>query len=73
MSTYECQVHKIYHDVPKRSTFREDFYDLLLKIPMGLSMKLYKEVNVSCDCPMNYAAFDSILKEVQVSETIKDS
>lgn len=73
MSSYECSVHKILYEIPNRETFREDFYDLLLKIPMHLSMKLYKDVNVSCDCPSNYAAFDSIMKEARLSGTLKDS
>jgi hypothetical protein len=73
MSTYDCQIHKIQYESPKRNTFREEFYDLLLKVPMNLSMKLYKDVNVSCDCPSNYAAFDSILKDARLSGTIKDS
>jgi hypothetical protein len=73
MSSYECTVHKISYETPKRETFREEFYDLLLKIPMHLSMKLYKDVNVSCDCPSNYAAFDSIMKEARLSGTLKDS
>jgi hypothetical protein len=73
MDTYECKVHKLQYESKKRDTFREEFYDLLLKIPMYLSMKLYKDVNVSCDCPTNYVAFDSILNEARLSGTLKDS
>jgi hypothetical protein len=73
MSTYDCDVHKIIHEGSKRENFREEFYDLLLKVTMHLSMKLYKEVNVSCDCPANYNAFDSIMEEARSSGTLKDS
>ena len=73
MDTYECQIHKLQFETKKRNTFREEFYDILLRIPMNYSMKLYKEVNVACDCPSNYNAFDSIVEEVRLSGTLKDS
>lgn len=73
MSTYECVVHKIIYDGSKRKNFREEFYDLLLRLPMHLSMKLYKDVNVTCDCPSNYTAFESIQTEATLSGTLKDS
>lgn len=64
---YECPFHKIYQEGSMREDFSIQFYDLLLWIPMRLSMKLYKEVNVACHCKSNYDAFDSILKEIKLN------
>lgn len=58
---YECPIHKIFHDGQKRENFQTDFYDHLLNVSMETSMKLYKEVNVNCHCPMNYKIFDRII------------
>lgn len=71
---YECKLHKKIHDGVKRENFHDEYYSILLNVSMGLSMRLYKEVNVKCDCPENYAAFDSIQKDMQNSaQTPKDS
>lgn len=59
---YECPVHKIQQEGKKRESFQMEFYDLLLKVSMGDSMRLYKEINVSCHCQSNYQKFDEIAK-----------
>jgi hypothetical protein len=66
---YECKFHKKIHDGNKRDEFQDQYYSILLNLPMSLSMRLYKEVNVKCDCPENYAAFDSIRKDMQESNS----
>jgi hypothetical protein len=71
---YECKLHKKINDGLKRDNFQEQYYNTLLNVSMGLSMRLYKEVNVKCDCPENYAAFDLICKDILKSgQTPKDS
>jgi len=59
-TTYECPVHKIMQQGLKRENFQNDYYNLLMNLQMGESMKLYKEVNVACDCQSNYQIFDKI-------------
>ena len=60
---YKCEYHKLQHAGQKRSNFAKQFYEVLLWLPMQFSMRLYKEVKVSCDCPENYRIFDEIVKE----------
>jgi hypothetical protein len=60
---YECKYHKIELTGQKRRDFSSTFYEVLLWVPMQFSMRLYKEVKVGCDCPENYKAFDTIVKE----------
>jgi hypothetical protein len=62
--TYTCPHHKVEHTGQKRETFQKEFYDALMWVDMMTSMRLYKDVKVSCHCPENYDAFDTILKEV---------
>lgn len=63
--TYECPVHKLQHQGQKRETFAQDYHELLVNASMQTAMFLYKEVNPSCHCPTNYAAFDKINAEQQ--------
>jgi hypothetical protein len=67
MDSYECPLHKVKISGTKREKFQSDYYDLLLNVPMQISMKLYKEVNVNCHCTKNYDAFDLIVKEVNAA------
>jgi hypothetical protein len=63
-STYECPAHKLEQTGTKRDTFQMEFYDLLLKVSMADSMRLYKEINVACHCQSNYKKFDEIAKSL---------
>jgi hypothetical protein len=63
-ATYECPVHKLEQTGIKRETFQMEFYDLLLKVSMADSMRLYKEINVACHCQSNYNKFDEIAKSL---------
>ncbi len=70
--TYECVYHKVINSGKKRQNFSEHIHDLLMEIPMGLSMRLYKEVVIGCDCQHNYRAFDLILEDVKKQASLKD-
>ncbi len=70
--TYECIYHKVINSGVKRDTFYQDIHDALMEIPMGLSMRLYKEVVIGCDCQYNYRAFDLIMNDVKKDASIKD-
>lgn len=63
-SSYDCVVHKVKQTGKIRETFQMDFYDLLLKVSMADSMRLYKEINVACQCQSNYNKFDEIAKSL---------
>jgi hypothetical protein len=63
--SYTCPHHKIEIKGTKRETFQTEFYDSLMWVDMMTSMRLYKDINVSCHCPENYKAFDTILKELK--------
>ena len=67
MDSYECPLHKVKVSGIKREDFQAKYYDLLINVSMQISMKLYKEVNVSCHCRKNYDAFDSIVNEINAA------
>jgi hypothetical protein len=67
-SSYECPLHKIQIHGTKRDDFQATYYNLLLNVPMSISMRLYKEVNVACHCTKNYDAFDSIVNEANATQ-----
>ena len=58
---YECSFHKCQHVGTKRESFQQELHSALLNASMYISMMLYKRVNGHCHCPVNYAAFDTIL------------
>ncbi len=72
LSTYECIHHKVINSGLKRPNFYEQVHDALMEIPMGLSMRLYKEVVIGCDCQHNYRAFDLIMEDAKKQASLKD-
>ena len=70
--TYECIYHKVINSGVKRANFYEQVHEALMEIPMGLSMRLYKEVVIGCDCQYNYRAFDLIMKDANSQASLKD-
>lgn len=62
--SYECPLHKKTQYGKQRETFQTDFYNLLIDLSMGDSMRLYKEVNVACHCQSNYEKFDIIKNSI---------
>ena len=73
MSSYECPSHKVTHQGTKREDFAQQVHSALLELDMSYSMRLYKEVNQSCHCPSNYAAFDMIWKDANGPKTTHSS
>lgn len=72
LSTYECIYHKVINSGVKRTNFYEKVHDALMEIPMGLSMRIYKEVVIGCDCQHNYRAFDLIMEDAKKQASLKD-
>jgi hypothetical protein len=72
LTTYECVYHKVINSGVKRQQFSEQIHATLMEIPMGLSMRLYKEVVIGCDCQHNYRAFDLIMKDAKIQASLKD-
>jgi hypothetical protein len=58
--TYKCLIHKTKQEGKIRENFQNEFYTLLIELSMADSMRLYKDVNVSCQCTENYKKFDEL-------------